>query len=528
MLPGAVTPLSLTTSVRGIDSGLVKMLIRAGAYTKRSLPEKSCIVSFSNHLFFNLTTLYKLGAKVLGADSGAVEASVCGRRLENIPDSPWKKACSLVRLKNGISYFRYLLGRKKALKKVNKIIAKINLKYNGEDLVSYYNRINKQLPLMFEATCMHYITSAHSGAMSSAFLQILQSEGKTDEEVRGILAGLLEDIENIESVDILRSMRRIGRAVLAVEPKAAKWDSRRLLEFLESSTGEVKGAYNSFLYRHGHRAIREAEMRSKSWAADKIGLMESLTTVIASGATEPQKSESRLTQNIEAVLSGRKKMARKGIGFLIKSAREGVYNREYTKSKFIKAVDIFKNAYSVLAAEMEKIGALPDTDLIYFLTHQEIGLLLKDKKVGLIKKALQRRRLLDEQEELSFSSVYVGKPKPVKKETARVTAGMVLMGMPVSRGEKEGFARVVNNIDDAKKLKKGEIMVAAFTDIGWSPYYSVIGGLVTEVGSALSHGAVVAREYALPLVTNVANATKRINTGDKIRIDGGEGTVVVM
>ena len=71
-------------------------------------------------------------------------------------------------------------------------------------------------------------------------------------------------------------------------------------------------------------------------------------------------------------------------------------------------------------------------------------------------------------------------------------------------------------------------MIAEFTDIGWSPYYCLISALVTEVGSALSHGAVVAREYGLPVVVNIPFATELIKTGDIVSIDGSTGKVVVL
>jgi len=106
-------------------------------------------------------------------------------------------------------------------------------------------------------------------------------------------------------------------------------------------------------------------------------------------------------------------------------------------------------------------------------------------------------------------------------------AGEVLNGTPVSRGVATGPARVVRTTEDAAQLQQGEIMVAGFTDIGWSPFYCLIEGLVTEVGSALSHGGVVAREYALPLVANVSGATNIIKTGDIITIDGEAGTVLL-
>ena len=102
------------------------------------------------------------------------------------------------------------------------------------------------------------------------------------------------------------------------------------------------------------------------------------------------------------------------------------------------------------------------------------------------------------------------------------------MGSSISRGKATGKARVVRNVEEANSLEKGEIMVASFTDIGWSPYYCMLGGLVTEVGSALSHGAVVAREYALPLVSNIPFATQVIKTGDLISIDGYTGEVAII
>ena len=70
-------------------------------------------------------------------------------------------------------------------------------------------------------------------------------------------------------------------------------------------------------------------------------------------------------------------------------------------------------------------------------------------------------------------------------------------------------------------------MVARFTDIGWTPYYSIVSGMITEIGSSLSHGAGVAREYGLPAIVNMKGATKLLKNGDRIRMDAGKGTVVI-
>lgn len=103
----------------------------------------------------------------------------------------------------------------------------------------------------------------------------------------------------------------------------------------------------------------------------------------------------------------------------------------------------------------------------------------------------------------------------------------LVSGVPVSNGECEGVVRIVYSADDANQLQKGEIMVARFTDIGWTPYYSIVNGLITEIGSSLSHGAVVAREYGLPAIVNVKGATKRLKNGDRIHMNATKGTVTI-
>ncbi len=84
---------------------------------------------------------------------------------------------------------------------------------------------------------------------------------------------------------------------------------------------------------------------------------------------------------------------------------------------------------------------------------------------------------------------------------------------------------MVTQLEGAEALREGEILIASVTDVGWSPYFSLIAGLVTDVGSAVSHGAVVAREYGLPAVVNTRIATQVFQTGDRIVLDGEQGVV---
>ena len=118
----------------------------------------------------------------------------------------------------------------------------------------------------------------------------------------------------------------------------------------------------------------------------------------------------------------------------------------------------------------------------------------------------------------------MGRPQPLEPQPIDATAG-ILQGRPASRGIVEGIARVAHTLAEAAALQPGEILVTPITDIGWTPYFSMIGGLVTDLGSAVSHGAVIAREYGLPCVVNTRQGTRFFQTGDRIRLDGDSGRI---
>ncbi|MCY3410287.1 MAG: hypothetical protein INQ03_01510 [Candidatus Heimdallarchaeota archaeon] len=100
-----------------------------------------------------------------------------------------------------------------------------------------------------------------------------------------------------------------------------------------------------------------------------------------------------------------------------------------------------------------------------------------------------------------------------------------LKGVPASSGIASGTIRIVTNIDDLPLVRPGEILVVPKTDPGWTPVFSIIGGLITETGGVLSHGAVVSREYDIPAITNIRDACSIFMTGQRVRVDGNTGIV---
>ncbi|MCL2755748.1 MAG: PEP-utilizing enzyme [Firmicutes bacterium] len=526
MLPGAATPLSIYTTFYAIDWGIRKMIHTSGANKKmKALPDFGCVFSSHGHLFLDLSSLYRMTKTTLLATKGDVELSICDRHLaeEERGVVPGKKLWFGARAINSVKYLKFILSVGKAKKRIAKLSNNFTIGKDGMTMQELFDAIIKAQDVSNKVAYYHYATSGHSGAMSSAATKELDKKFNDREKSRAVLAQLLERIDGIESVDILASLCRLANAVVVENADAKNYNNDQLLEYLENASDNVKDLHKAFMTRHGHRAIREAELRSKSWANDDQAFAGYLKTVIAGNMAVP---EVQTPPDLVQILldNGFTKKQAKKIAFFARQARNGVRNREYSKSKLIKVYDGFKQAFSRLAAMMVEQGLLPDQDAIYFLIPEEIGTLIKGENPALHKKVLQRRRLLKEQQEFNFPEVCIGIPQPIVQEIS-LDGGDVFKGTAVSRGKVTGVARVVKSVEDAAQLQKGEIMVASFTDIGWSPFYALIDGLVTEVGGALSHGAVVAREYALPLVSNIVAATLHIKTGDRITVDGNAGTV---
>jgi pyruvate,water dikinase len=109
-----------------------------------------------------------------------------------------------------------------------------------------------------------------------------------------------------------------------------------------------------------------------------------------------------------------------------------------------------------------------------------------------------------------------------------VSDSLDLKGIPASPGTVEGAVRVVRHEDELSELLPGEILVAPITAPSWAPAFSVVSGVVTDIGGMMSHAAIVCREYGVPAVVSTGFASSRLKTGQRIRIDGRVGTVNVL
>lgn len=324
----------------------------------------------------------------------------------------------------------------------------------------------------------------------------------------------------------------------------------------------ITNTFNALLVRHGHRCVKEAEFRNEDWGENPSVLVKLLKSSVKAQMKVFQMNQSKKKKNHvfndlkEEIKEDKLEILFKNewshitccwrpmLRYAVSCARAGVRRREMSKSLQVKVHSSMKRGFRWLGKLMVQENILNDIDLLYFLTFQEIGEIIQTNnnatkstmkksqtfKQKIIMRAIKRRRLLPTQQRMKFPDLVQGKPipKPPSKSVSAGTLGFSVVGTPVSRGDCEGYARVVRTIEEASELEPGEILICPFTDVGWTPYFSLASGLVTEIGGLLSHGAVVAREYGLPCVVNVDEACSRFRTGMMVKIEGSTGTVTVL
>ena len=212
---------------------------------------------------------------------------------------------------------------------------------------------------------------------------------------------------------------------------------------------------------------------------------------------------------------------------MIDRVRTFIGYREYPKYGMISRYFVYKQALLGEAERLVRAGVLRDREDIYFLRFQELQDVVRTHRVDdeLIR---QRREAFRSYGSLTPPRVLTSDGEAVTGTYRRgdLPAG-ALVGLAVSAGTIEGRARVILDMAEAD-LEPGDILVTAFTDPSWSPLFVAIKGLVTEVGGLMTHGAVVAREYGLPAVVGVQDATRLIRDGQRIRLHGREGYVEIL
>ncbi|SEB81849.1 pyruvate, water dikinase [Streptomyces sp. KS_5] len=300
---------------------------------------------------------------------------------------------------------------------------------------------------------------------------------------------------------------------------------------------EARDAIQAYLDRYGMRCVGEIDITRPRWGERPTTLVPVILDNVRNfepgaaelrfeqGRRKAQEKEQDVLSRLRALPDGDLKAdeAKR----MIDRVRTFIGYREYPKYGIISRYFVYKRALLAEAERLVRAGVLPEAEDVFYLTFQEFHDAVRSNRVD--------ERLVRQRKEAFRSYHALTPPRVLTSEGDALTGAYrredvpagALVGVPVSAGTVEGRARVVLDMADAD-LEAGDILVTAFTDPSWSPLFVGIAGLVTEVGGVMTHGAVIAREYGLPAVVGVEQATRLIRDGQRIRVHGTDGYVEIL
>lgn len=300
---------------------------------------------------------------------------------------------------------------------------------------------------------------------------------------------------------------------------------------------ETQDAIIAYLNKYGMRCAGEIDLTKTRWSEKPTTLVPLILGNIKTyepgagkrkfeqGLQVALKKEQELVHRLKQLPDGEQKAEE--AKQMIRLLRNSIGYREYPKYGMINRYFVYKKALLKEAEQLVQAKLIPEKEDIYYLTFEELHEVIRTNK-------LDYQIITKRKDEYKFYEKLT--PPRVITSDGEIITGQykrenlpdnAIVGLPVSSGVIEGRARVILNMEDAD-LEDGDILVTSFTDPGWTPLFVSIKGLVTEVGGLMTHGAVIAREYGLPAVVGVENATKLIRDGQRIRVNGTDGYIEIL
>lgn len=405
---------------------------------------------------------------------------------------------------------------------------------NIEDLESKINVIKKLAPRTLITIFKNIGPYIMAGILSyKSLISILKKNNIDTNLVNKIVSGLEGNVTTEmglrvgDLTDCIRGKEDIIK-ILKEHPKNAH------IIILEKNYDELNICLNKFLDDYGMRGLGEIDISNPRYKDDFTMISKSIINNLNTlKEKEHRENYNKLIQeskkNEELILKLIKEKNSKDL----KKAKNYIDNircflsmREHGKYAIIKAFDVYRKAIYECADKLKLNNFIENKDDIIYLTLDEIILVLNDKInfKEKIKKTKERYksyykltppRVIDNNGE-----IYLGSYKKNKNSN-------VLVATSVSSGIYEGYAKVIFD-PSSGSLEKGEILVTKFTDPGWTPFFINAKGLILEVGGLMTHGAIVAREYGIPALVGLDNATNLIKTGDYLRIDANKGYIEIL
>ncbi|KAG8194954.1 hypothetical protein JTE90_021415 [Oedothorax gibbosus] len=538
VMPGATSPLGLEVIHKFFNIVFQRPTVSDWQVELRCQYFPNGMVSMFNHVMFYCVDLFRRVDDKAATEAGIV--AMFGRLMD------YDELYDLALLRHGETRQKRKSPVKELFKRfmrmfftADKVLKQCREAYRKYRIPVEKCKTSQELfdSLMYACTDLSEVFAAHMVCSESSSLWTMivftvlrkANGGELNADVYADFASLVTIASDVESADVPASLEKLSSCIAKdVKPEDfKKMNAGEALKWLESSSSQSGGKYREFLQKHGHRCLKEFDVYSSTWQTEPKSLIQLLQNTI--GNKKKSKADSKnedfntLISKMTIPLNFKQRLA---LRFLIPLSRKGVQHRENSKSLLIRALDAWRIGYTRLAHMMVEEGRIPEPDLLFFMRIEEIKELLVNRSPRIIARANHRRRRHPILDKYIFEEISKGVPVPINLDTQPIITSddsLQMTGIPVSQGVTKGYVRVAVTLEEAASLQPGEILVTYSTDIGWSPYFPFLAGVVTELGGLISHGAVVSREYGIPCIAGLHGATRQFQTGDYALLNGNKG-----
>ena len=497
--PGVQTPLSWTLWEVG-DAALRKMAHELGVLTTAeqtsSAPDAPVFQVFYGRSALKVEFFVLLGDRMPGATGEEVAAGILGRSADDITYQPTKRRYPSIA---------------RRLPRVF-VTAPRSLRRFADDTEAWYHARLSELDDADAATARSVLRDAADRLEAALTIQAIVAFGVV-QPVYGALERLVSRA-GCGDVGVLSGSGGAEVSGMLADVWAASRDQLDLDEVVR---------------RHGFHGPAEGELSSKVWRDEPEPLRKRIREYreLAPDADPALREAARRNERremVSQVLSACPRWQRAVARILLNLAADRIPLRGVAKRCMLQAFDVARAASARLAGHLTDAGVLADTSDVYYLTLEE---LLATESGDATAVVAQRRADRARYEAFDIPSEWKGIPEVIDRASAPADDDRRLIeGIGVSSGIVEGAAHVV--LDPDFDIEPGEILVSTTTDPSWATLMMVSSALVVDIGGALSHAAVVARELGIPCVVNTRDGTRAIRTGDHLRVDGQTGTVEIL
>ncbi|XP_041975336.1 putative phosphoenolpyruvate synthase [Aricia agestis] len=524
VLPKPLSPLGYDLTMIPLDVGMGKLVWKNGDgyYHTFMFTHNRCTIAL-------YSTVYRRVPKKLDINIRMLELAIHGHEVADddiIATALHRRQPRFYdRIVDLYEMVKVLLLSKRAMNNTIRDVNIMSIDTSSDDPLTLLDAIaatKKQITKFFHNHGLTTLASTYTQFLAMSILL----EGRSDfTPVECNEVSMLLSSGDVLSAEVPNILARIARKIDGFRrlEEFRKQDPKNAMDWLKYNLPPVHDDVKQFLDDHGHRAIMEFDPLTKPWALVPEDFMRVLMHV---QTTQQEPKPARTNDDvINSLKTPQKSSTRKFLRLIVPLCHRAVRHRESTKAHLILAVHKVRLAALNLGRVLVKRWYIPHPDLVFFFRVHELREYIQNRDTALLKKAVQRQQYFPKWERLRFAEINRGWVEPAPVAVTVFGAGVRLAGTTACSGEVVARACVVKDLSEIGQLRQGDVLLTHSTDIGWSPYFPLLAGIVTELGGLISHGAVIAREYGLPCIVGALGATDMFETGDMIRLSGTDGLI---